>query len=381
MEKPGFSNNYNPVDDFFSFQQRRIQPLLRAMLYFGIAIAAVNILLDIQSTSESRNLAIAARLAAIVAVALAIVPLYRKALSPYFPLICMPLGLVAFICFTVNYILLEDRISYIPTIMFYFAIPALIIAPLLSVPLLTVAFFFPILVNGLLLVYFGQIQYLAPTFLHSFFPLLFLYATALQVQRYSLQDYEAYARNQRLANTDALTGLLNRGAWEYHAHTEFNRCQREHRKLAIATIDIDHFKQVNDTYGHLLGDQAIRTIAECIRENVREYDFLGRLGGEEFILSIADLEQPRVLALCERLRLAIEDCPIIGKHDETLSLTASIGVAFLSRETTDLEDLMKQSDDALYAAKSDGRNRINIAGLAAGTADILLKSGQGIPES
>jgi two-component system chemotaxis response regulator CheY len=168
-------------------------------------------------------------------------------------------------------------------------------------------------------------------------------------------DLERRLRTAR--DTDALTGLHNRGAITAAAEAELARAQRSGAPLSVALLDLDHFKQVNDHYGHQAGDQALRLIAAEAREQVRPYDLVGRWGGEELLLLLAGTTLQEATSIAERVRATIAATPLIRADGRQLALTASLGVA--STETSGertLEALVRDADAALYRAKAAGRN-------------------------
>jgi two-component system cell cycle response regulator len=168
-------------------------------------------------------------------------------------------------------------------------------------------------------------------------------------------DLERRLRSAR--DTDALTGLRNRGAITVAAETELARTQRAHSPLSVALLDVDHFKQVNDQYGHQVGDQALRLIAAVVRQHVRPYDVVGRWGGEELLLLLTGATLVDAAAVAERVRAKIAATPLTLEDGQHIALTASLGVASTeaSGEHT-LEGLMHDADVALYCAKADGRD-------------------------
>jgi len=171
------------------------------------------------------------------------------------------------------------------------------------------------------------------------------------------QAAQLYEETQRLAAIDGLTDLYNRRHLMALAGREFLQAQRYQRPFSLAIFDIDHFKEVNDTYGHLAGDRALVALAHFCRENVRSADVLGRYGGEEFIILMPETDQSQALETAERLRLGIATLPIQLPEHITLHLTVSMGVATLQAGMS-LDDLIKCADQALYAAKAAGRNRV-----------------------
>jgi diguanylate cyclase (GGDEF)-like protein len=166
---------------------------------------------------------------------------------------------------------------------------------------------------------------------------------------------------QTLSRTDRLTQLFNRGYWEDCLIQEFRRYQRTEQPCTLIMFDIDHFKKVNDTYGHQAGDEVIRQTANSIREKVRTTDIPGRYGGEEFGILLINTKAEGALYLAERLRKHVESLTV--KHDDMeIRYTISLGIAELQPGITDHKQWIESADQALYNAKESGRNRAIIYG-------------------
>jgi len=158
------------------------------------------------------------------------------------------------------------------------------------------------------------------------------------------------------ASHDVLTGLANRAAVLEAANREYSRQLREGGSFGLIILDLDHFKNVNDTYGHLCGDEVLRVAARRLLASVRNYDTVGRYGGEEFLVIAPSSDGPGTLALAERVRQAIED-PAIPTEAGPVRVTASCGVAISEGEHAfKPDDLLRIADEALYRAKNRGRN-------------------------
>jgi diguanylate cyclase (GGDEF)-like protein len=171
-----------------------------------------------------------------------------------------------------------------------------------------------------------------------------------------------HARLVRDARTDLKTGLLNAAAWHEAAAAEITRAHRARLPLAMAMLDIDHFKAVNDTHGHLAGDQVLRAVAAIIRSQLRDYDIAGRYGGEEFAVLLPHTQPGQARRIAERLRMAVAaaglDASAGGGPALPVRVTVSAGVASLAECGPGLHALIAAADAALYDAKTAGRNRV-----------------------
>src|SRR5580700_6220282 len=175
-----------------------------------------------------------------------------------------------------------------------------------------------------------------------------------------LQEELVSAREsmRRAATHDSLTGLMNRGEILAMLKRELERARREHKPVGVILGDVDHFKGVNDTLGHLFGDEALREIGRRLRRQLRVYDGVGRYGGEEFLLILPNCDLTNALQRANEVRKIIANTPVIYSGVQK-PLTMSMGVAVSACEgKTDVEVLLNQADAGLYAAKANGRNRI-----------------------
>lgn len=160
---------------------------------------------------------------------------------------------------------------------------------------------------------------------------------------------------RQIASTDHLTGALSRRAWNERAGVEIARAKRYGRPLSLAILDIDHFKRVNDRYGHPAGDIVIQSIAELCTVSLRQSDLFGRLGGEEFVLLMPETMPDEAYAAVERIRIVFSKNP--HHLGEPVYVTVSIGLASLADGDPGLASLLDRADKALYEAKAAGRNR------------------------
>jgi diguanylate cyclase (GGDEF)-like protein len=167
-----------------------------------------------------------------------------------------------------------------------------------------------------------------------------------------------FTQVQELATTDGLTGLHNRRHFTDLATRQVSAARRYHRPLTVMMIDVDRFKRINDTYGHVAGDEVLRAVADVLGSTVRDEDVLGRYGGEEFCLVLPEMDGDPVRA-AERLRTAVADA-VVPARIGSIRVTVSIGIAEFKPDDT-LNDLLSRADHGLYRAKSEGRNRVAVA--------------------
>ena len=173
-----------------------------------------------------------------------------------------------------------------------------------------------------------------------------------------LQRSLRHASLAAAARTDAKTGLLNAGAWQREAAVEVTRAARAQTPLAVAIADIDHFKAVNDTHGHLAGDAVLAAVSAAMRDLLRDCDLCGRFGGEEFALLLPRTTAAQALEITERIRQGISQLAIPRDGTAAIRVTISIGVAVPSQARRTLDDLLAAADHALYQAKRSGRDRV-----------------------
>jgi len=175
-----------------------------------------------------------------------------------------------------------------------------------------------------------------------------------------LEEQLIQARHQMeiLAMHDSLTGLLNRRAIEEHAENELELARRKNYPLSVILLDIDHFKSVNDQYGHSVGDQTLRHLAEILTRNQRQYDRIGRWGGEEFLVVLSNTKISEAVLVAERLRVATGETNFSLEDGKSLTVQISLGAACVSGPYPSLAKLVNAADLALYQAKQAGRNRV-----------------------
>lgn len=217
---------------------------------------------------------------------------------------------------------------------------------------------------------------MANTLVHQHFPIVAMYTTvgatlsmALQCHFYMarfqaffthLQDNNTHLR--QLAQYDPLTGVRNAAAYYAQCEQHIRLAQRSGRSFAVLFADLDHFKQINDTHGHAAGDAVLRAVAQRLLQTVRESDVVGRVGGEEFSILLPDTDCQGAVELAERIRAAIESLHVQLESRICLHVTASLGVSICQDASQDIQSIQRQADQAMYQAKTGGRNRVSLFG-------------------
>lgn len=166
---------------------------------------------------------------------------------------------------------------------------------------------------------------------------------------------------QLLASTDPLTQLFNRRHFSLAATELLNKAKQMPSPISAIIIDIDHFKRVNDTYGHVAGDKSLRCVADIIRQHCRKHDLLARYGGEEFVILMSDTSSSKAYALAEKMRQTLERTEVSINKTLSIRLTMSIGITEVKPENINLDDVINQADKALYIAKNNGRNQTQLS--------------------
>tara|TARA_Y100000310_G_C20704311_1_gene833479 strand:- start:7385 stop:8194 length:810 start_codon:yes stop_codon:yes gene_type:complete len=162
-----------------------------------------------------------------------------------------------------------------------------------------------------------------------------------------------------LAKTCELTGLPNRRHILECLEKEFYRAKRYSSMFAVIIADIDHFKKVNDTYGHSVGDETIIHFSKLVKDNLRETDMVGRIGGEEFVIVLPNTDQVNATILANRIRESVANCPLPLESNQPLRVTSSFGVSQFLTSDEDKSEVVKRADEALYIAKNSGRNKVH----------------------
>ena len=173
---------------------------------------------------------------------------------------------------------------------------------------------------------------------------------------------ESEAQLVRIATTDPLTGIFNRRHFMSLMARELNRAERYGTTFSFLILDIDHFKRINDTYGHPVGDEAIKAMAGAASKHLRPTDVIGRFGGEEFVVLLPHTDEPGAIIAAERIREAVAQV-MVEAGDKVVTFTVSIGATTYARKVK-AEQILECADQALYAAKQGGRNQVRVGRIA-----------------
>ena len=187
--------------------------------------------------------------------------------------------------------------------------------------------------------------------------------TQIRRKRFQERLRATYEISLSMALTDSLTGLYNRRYLEVHLDKLLEKNKDSKKSLAVLMLDIDHFKPVNDTYGHKAGDETLKIFAKRIQDNLRSFDLVARLGGEEFVAILPDISERRTYIVAERLLRSIADEPFdVGLESGPINITTSIGGTIVDFEKHTVEEVLERADKALYEAKEGGRNCVVFEG-------------------
>lgn len=187
--------------------------------------------------------------------------------------------------------------------------------------------------------------------------------TYLFFRQFRIKLDEARALLDKMSKTDILTDISNRRHLMERFTEELERSKRSGKDLCCIMLDVDHFKEINDTFGHLKGDDVLRELAKILKDSVRNYDVLGRYGGDEFVVVLPDTNLENAASLAERIRQTVEsDLGSKSALANDRSVTISLGLTSACDDDKNIETIIKRADDALYRAKEDGRNRVEIVG-------------------
>lgn len=192
------------------------------------------------------------------------------------------------------------------------------------------------------------------------FVLVLIFTGALEYYlfSYAKKSNGIYRIYKKESTKDFLTGLSNTRSFDQLLDMSFVRVRENNEKLSCLMIDIDHFKKINDTYGHASGDVVLRELAVILKKNCRNFDIIGRVGGEEFCVLLLDCDRTRSFEIGMRIKTSVKEHKFAIGEDEVIKITVSVGIATYPDTVENVEEIMKMADDALYKAKRTGRDKV-----------------------
>lgn len=258
-----------------------------------------------------------------------------------------------------GYSYIFPNLDYLPFILIYYMFATTVIAPLLSFSGFIIPYSYLVTLSlYILFTEHAELRDIETFVIFSIPTLIFLWVLIITQRKMSLATYNYAFESHTHATLDSLSHLLNRRAWYIQSFLRWNETKRHNQPLALIMIDIDHFKSVNDTWGHECGDLVIESVSAILLDETRDYDIVGRLGGEEFAILLPQTLHNEAMIIAERIRSAIENHEIEYYKCNKIKITISIGVVQIENHINSLDELIARADELLYEAKNSGRNRI-----------------------
>lgn len=278
----------------------------------------------------------------------------EKPLAP----LTLYLGILSFLVLILNHLVFQPRLAMVTFILAYYMFGVHYLGPVLLMRHFVTGSILTVLGIAGIMAISGQETSAFWLVGMLVLPLqVFLGVAVSSARKTAVEQYETARQNYLLSRLDSMTQLLNRRTWYEYAGRGLTERQRQAVPLCFILLDIDHFKGINDRYGHDCGDIAIQLVADTLIRHSRNTDLVGRLGGEEFGILLFDTELSEAREIAERIRLAIETLKL-EYSGQQLRITVSLGIAAGYPAELNLDELVKNGDLALYRAKHEGRNRI-----------------------
>jgi diguanylate cyclase (GGDEF)-like protein len=353
-------NRLVEFDTYDEFQEKRVFPGYRIVIYIGVFLELAFILLDYANhglTAPFYYLAFGRCLSAFFT-SMIIVVTFSDVFQKHRGLWIIIFGNLSLVSLLTGYITQENIFNYIPYNWVYFMISTSLLAPLLGNRAFVIVHTFSVVYIVWLMKYMGL--NLADINLFIAFivtALLYLWVAIAAFRSEARKSYLSAYQNHIYMTLDTLSQLLNRREFYLRSIEQWKNSNITNEPLSFIMIDIDFFKRINDTYGHHCGDIAIQTVSTIILEHTNDHKIIGRLGGEEFGITLPYTPLDGAISMAERIRHVIEETTI-HFNENTISLTISIGVATKTGTLNDFDAMVKEGDKNLYLAKNEGRNKI-----------------------
>jgi len=281
-------------------------------------------------------------------------------LYPQFPKIFLVLGIISFVAL-VDWFLQKQQLNWLIYLICFYLLGMILVSPVVQMKYLVAAQVFFLGVINFFLLKLNFATSVVVIFNAQFITLVC--ASLMISQRHQINTYRTLKMMislHRMSTMDSMTKVYNRRAWHDQLVERCTASGRKESSVTVLLLDLDHFKNINDTYGHQTGDEVIKTFAKVCQRNIRSYDSVGRLGGEEFGILLPNTSVQEALSIAQRI---LEDMQhqIFQAEEKTFSVTVSIGLSQFSPKIRDETELFKRADDALYRAKESGRNQVRLA--------------------
>lgn len=350
------ANRLVKFDTYEEFYGKKIFPMFSIINMIAIAIVCIYIPFDYYALGLSWDffVVLGSRLTVIVLIALLILSMKHQSFANNRIEAITILGTLAFCVSVFAYIVFDNRTYYVGYSWVYYVIATILLAPLITKKIYLVMEIFQVSYVLVMMSLFSSDK--EQIFIFAIFAIPFLlygFVVVIINRKAAIEAYHISYKNHIHMTLDGLSHLLNRRAW----YEESNKVYSLDKGLSFIMLDIDHFKKVNDTYGHECGDKVIKRVASIILEQTRENDIVGRLGGEEFGVVLPNTNIDEAINVAERIRKNIESA-IIEYHGISLQVTASLGTIQNNKSVSDFDSLVSLGDRNLYIAKDSGRNRV-----------------------
>jgi diguanylate cyclase (GGDEF)-like protein len=351
-----YNNRLIQFDTFEDFFEKRIMPRFLIFSYLGLFLSIAYLSFDYSNYQNSPYLSgvLGARGCAIFFALMVVLASKLEFFHKKRVLAITTFGTLGYTALTYSYLAYDAPSHFVVFNWFFYLTATMMLGALMTKKIFIVMESYQIAIVFVLMYLFDKSS--EEIFIYglvAFSLVVYVYAVVALNRKNGEEAYANAHYMQVISSTDGLSHLLNRRSWYERCGAMFEI----EKNVSFIMLDIDHFKKVNDTYGHEAGDLVIKTIANILMEHTRETDLVGRLGGEEFGIFLPKIEHNELLLIAERLRDRIENETIIY-GDLILKVTSSFGVVSKNEEIATFKDLVKKGDDNLYKAKETGRNRV-----------------------
>ncbi len=342
------------------FQEERVFYAYRPLMYIGVFLDIIYIYGDYvnHGVSQAFIWISLGRMGAASFTAFIVYVTYREFFREYRGLWILLFGNSSLLCLLVPYMFFDPHFYYVTYTWVFYMISTILLSPILSNKTFLSVHFGAVVIVTILLGFAHKTEEQIGEFVTFMVPVsLYLWAAIVAYRKEAELSYKNAYQNHIYMTLDTLSQLLNRREFYLQSINEWNNSQRDSTPLSFIMLDIDHFKKVNDTYGHECGDIVIKTVSDKLLAGTRDSDIVGRLGGEEFGIVLPNTNIHDAVDIAERIRQDVESTRI-EYEGHMLHVTISIGVTAQNISTNDFSSLVSIGDKNLYTAKNGGRNRV-----------------------